>query len=255
MIIKTQEEKEILKEGGKRLAGLLRELGKMCKPGTSSLDLENYAREWFKEMGDIPSTLNYTPRGSKRPYPAALCVSVNDVIVHGIPNENPIVFKEGDIVSIDCLLTHKGLVVDSAITVGVGKISAEDKRLIKAVYEIRDAGIAAARAGRRVGEISKAMSKIAKKYNYNLPPELGGHGVGKDVHERPFIGNYDGAPDSDYILKEGEVITVEPMISAGSPRLKLLKDGYSYALKDGSQSAHCEHTLIVYRDKAEILTK
>ena len=255
MIIKNEKELKILREGGKILASLLKLLANETKEGVSSLDLENLARLKMKEFGVSPATLGYTPKGSRRPYPAALCVSVNDVIVHGIPNEKPTVFKEGDLVAIDCVIEYKGLFVDSALTVGVGNISKQDQKLIDATVEARQAGIAKAKAGVRVGEINKAVSEVAQKYGFSLPPELGGHGVGKSIHERPFVGNYDGAPDSDYILKEGEVITVEPMLSAGSAELELLPDGYSYRVKDGSQTAHFEHTIVVTKNGAEILTK
>ena len=234
---------------------LLAELSERTVPGTTSAELEEYARERIRALGAKAATLGYTPKGSRRPYPAALCVSVNDVIVHGIPNEKPTVFKEGDLVAIDCVIEHKGLFVDAALTVGVGNISKQDQKLIDATVEARQAGIAKAKAGVRVGEINKAVSEVAQKYGFSLPPELGGHGVGKSIHERPFVGNYDGAPDSDYILKEGEVITVEPMLSAGSAELELLPDGYSYRVKDGSQTAHFEHTIVVTKNGAEILTK
>lgn len=255
MIIKTQKEREILREGGVRLAGILQGLGEMVSRGITTQDLEDKAREIIDKLGDTPSTLGYKPKGAKRAYPAALCVSINDEIVHGVPNENPRILADGDVVSIDCLLTHRGFITDSAITVGVGNISKEDVRLIQAVKEARDAGIKQARAGNKIGEIGKAISAVAKKYGYELPPELGGHGVGRSVHERPFIANYEGGPDSDVILKEGQVIAIEPMMSTGSAKLRLAKDGYTYKVIDGSHTAHFEHTVIVGKNNAEVLTK
>ncbi len=255
MIIKTEKEREILREGGKRLAGILSQLGEMVAPGITTQDLEDRALEIIAELGDKPATLGYKPKGAKRPYPAALCVSINDEIVHGVPNEDPQVLKEGDIVSIDCLLTHKGLITDSAITVGVGKINAEDKKLINAVKEARAEGIKQAIAGNKIKEIGKAVSAVAKKYGYELPPELGGHGVGKKVHERPFIANYENGPDANVVLKDGQVIAIEPMMSIGSAKLKLASDGYTYKVKDGSKTAHFEHTVIVGTKSAEVLTK
>lgn len=255
MIIKTKKEREILREGGKRLAGILTQLGAMVAPGVSTQDLEDKACEIIKKLGDKPATLGYKPKGAKRAYPAALCVSINDEIVHGVPNENPRVFKKGDIVSIDCLIEHKGLITDSAITVSVGKISKEDEKLIRAVKEALNAGIKQARAGNKIGRIGKAISAVANKYGYELPPELGGHGVGHSVHERPFIPNYEAGPDSDVVLKEGQVIAIEPMMSAGSAKLKLAADGYTYKVRDGSRTAHFEHTVIVGENGAEVLTK
>ncbi len=255
MIIKTEKERYILREGGKRLAGILSQLGAMCKPGVSTQELEDAAQQMIRELGDKPATLGYKPKGARRPYPAALCVSINDEIVHGVPNESPQELEEGDIVSIDCLLTHKGLITDSAITVGVGKISAEDEKLINAVKEARAEGIKQAIAGNKIKEIGKAVSAVAKKYGYELPPELGGHGVGKKVHERPFIANYENGPDGNVVLKDGQVIAIEPMMSVGSAKLRLASDGYTYKVKDGSKTAHFEHTVIVGTKSAEVLTK
>ncbi len=254
MIIQTEQEREILRKGGKRLAKILQELGEMCAPGITTQDLEDRALELIAELGDRPATLGYKPKGAKREYPAALCVSINDEIVHGVPCENPKTLKEGDIASIDCLLEHEGLITDSAVTVGVGNITNEDRRLINAVKEARSEGIKYAIAGNNIGEIGKAISAVAKKYGYDTPPELGGHGVGKGVHERPFVANYEGGPDSDVVLQDGEVIAIEPMMSAGSARLKLASDGYTYKVRDGSKTAHFEHTVIVGKNSAEVLT-
>jgi len=226
----------------------------MVAPGVSTQDLEDAALKMIGELGDKPATLGYKPKGARREYPAALCVSVNDEIVHGVPNENPRIFKDGDLVAIDCLLEHEGLITDSAITVGVREISKDDKRLIQAVKEARDAGISKAVAGNKIGEIGRSVSGVANKYGYKLPPELGGHGVGRGVHERPFIPNYEGGPDSEIVLQEGQVTAIEPMMSLGSVKLKLGKDGYTYKVVDGSHTAHFEHTVIVGKHSAEVLT-
>ncbi len=255
MIIKTEKEREILREGGKRLAGILKRLGKMAVSGVSSQDLEDATRKMIADLGDESPTLGYKPRGAKRGYPAVLSVSVNDEIVHGVPNEGVRILKEGDVVAIDCLLKHNGLITDSTVTVGVGKISKEDERLIQAVKEACAEGIKQAVAGNKIGQIGKAVSAVAVKYGYELPPELGGHGVGLDVHERPFIANHGDGPDSDVILQDGQVIAIEPMMSIGSAKLKLASDGYTYKVADGSNTAHIEHTVIVGKDGAEILTK
>ncbi len=253
VIIKTQEQRDILREGGKHLAQLLHTLGEAAKPGVSTQELEDLARELIDEMGDKPATLGYTPSGCARPYPAALCVSVNQEIVHGIPNENPKILKEGDIVSIDCLLNHKGLIVDSCTTVGVGQISQERQRLINAAKEALLAAITTARQGLAVGDIGHAVEQVAHKYGYSVPRELGGHGVGQRVHEEPFIPCY-GKPGTGERLVEGQVLAIEPILIAGKGRIKAMPDGYTYESADGSDSAQFEHTVIVGKSSAEVLT-
>ncbi len=253
MIVKTKDQREILREGGRHLGALLRELGSMCESGVSTQDLEDRAREIISELGDTSATLGYAPSGAGRPYPAVLCVSVNEEIVHGIPNENPRILEEGDILSIDCLLKHKGLIVDSCITVGVGNISTDDKRLINAAKEARVEALKAVRTGNTVGDIGHSVQLVAEKYGYSVPRELGGHGVGERVHEDPFVPNY-GAKGSGEKLIEGMVLAIEPILIAGKPRIKLGADGYTYSSQDGSKSAQFEHTVIVGKNGAEVLT-
>lgn len=253
MIIKTQQQREILKEGGKRLGSLLRELSSMCKSGVSTQALEDRAREIINELGDTPATLGYTPAGCGRPYPAALCVSINNEIVHGIPNEDPKILQEGDLVSIDCLLKHKGLITDSCITVGVGNISTERQRLLDAAKEARTEALKVAKAGNTVGDIGHAVQLVAEKYGYSVPRELGGHGVGLKVHDEPFIPNY-GRKGSGERLVEGQVLAIEPIIMAGKPGIRLESDGYTYESLDGSDSAQFEHTVIITSKEAEVLT-
>ncbi len=253
MIVKTQEQREVLREGGRRLGALLRELGEMSKPGVSTQELEDRARGRIAEYGDTPATLGYTPSGSPRPYPAALCVSVNQEIVHGIPNEVPKVLQEGDLVSIDCLLNHKGLIVDSCLTVGVGELSESRQRLLNAAKEARIEALKVAKAGNTVGDIGHAVGLVAEKYGYSVPRELGGHGVGQRVHEEPFVPNY-GRKGEGEELKEGMVLAIEPILIAGKGRIKAMPDGYTYESLDGSDSAQFEHTVIIGKRGAEVLT-
>ncbi len=253
MIVKTEEQKDILREGGKRLGTLLRTLGKMVQPGVTTQELEDKAREIIASTGDTSATLGYSPAGARRPYPAALCVSINSQIVHGIPNEQPQIIKCGDIVSIDCLLKHKGLIVDSCITVGAGQMNDADKRLIAAAQEARTEAIKQAVTGNTVGDIAHSVQRVAEKYGYTSPRELGGHGVGRYVHEEPFIPNA-GNKGSGEKLREGQVLAIEPIIMAGKPDIKLEADGYTYSSQDGSKSAQFEHTVIVGKRGAEILT-
>jgi methionyl aminopeptidase len=253
MIVQTQEQRDVLVEGGKRLGALLRELGEMCKSGVSTQNLEDRAREIIEELGDTPATLGYSPSGAQRPYPAALCVSVNQEIVHGIPNEDTKILQDGDLVSIDCLLKHNGLIVDSCITVGVGNISKESQRLINAAKEARTEALKMAKAGNTVGDIGHAVEQVAIKYGYSVPHELGGHGVGECVHEDPFVPNY-GKPGSGERLVEGMVLAIEPILIAGKPEIRAMPDGYTYESRDGSYSAQFEHTVIIGLSGPEVLT-
>jgi len=251
--IKTKEDIAILREGGRRHGAILRELVKMVAPGVSARALEDRTRELIAEGGDKPAFLNYTPHGSDRPFPAALCLSINDEVVHGIPNEADKVLKEGDIVTIDLGLIHKGLITDAAVTVPVGKISPETARLLATTKEALSVGIKAAKGGKRVGDISCAIERIGTAGRFGIVEELAGHGVGYDVHEDPFVPNY-GEAGKGPILKPGMVIAIEPIFNLGDRHVELDLDGYTYRTSDGSPSAHFEHTVLITKGDPEILT-
>jgi methionyl aminopeptidase len=252
--IKTKEEIEILKEGGKRHAFILSELAKMVKPGISTNDLEELALKLISEGGDKAAFLNFKPRGAKRPFPAALCVSVNNEIVHGIPNEDSLILQEGDVVSLDLGLVHGGLITDSAITVGVGKLSVEDRELIEHCRESLALGIKAAKGGNRTGDIGHAIESFIRPLGYGICEGLSGHGVGYKVHEDPYVPN-EGKVGTGEKLKPGMVIAIEPMITLGTSRIVLAKDGYAYKTADGSKAAHCEHTIVITEGNPIIVTK
>lgn len=251
--IKTKEDIAILREGGKRHAAILRELASMVRPGVSSFDLETRARELIAEGGDKASFLDYAPAGADRPYPAALCVSVNDEIVHGIPNETEKILKEGDIVTLDLGLTHKGLITDAAITVPVGNISPELAQLLEVTRKALYAAIKVAKGGKRTGDIGEVISRTALPFKYGVVEEFSGHGVGYKVHEDPYVPNFGTAGKGD-LLKPGMVVALEPIFNLGSGRIKLDRDGYTYRTTDGKPSAHFEHTVVITKGGAEILT-
>jgi len=251
---KSKEEILILKEGGRRHAEILALLSKRVAPGVSTLTLNEYAEALLREGGDVAAFLNYTPEGASRPYPAALCVSVNDEIVHGIPNENPTFLKEGDIVTLDLGVVHKELITDMAVTVGVGKISKEDQLLIEATDEALRAGILAARGGHAIGDIGFAIESVAKKRGFALAEGLAGHGVGYRVHEDPFVPNT-GDPGKGPKLLPAMVIAIEPMLVHGSGAIRLDKDGYTYRTRDGKKAAHAEKTIAITEGAANILTE
>jgi methionyl aminopeptidase len=252
--IKTKEEIDILREGGKRLAFILAEVARATKAGVSTLDLDNLAQKLVEEGGDKSAFLNYKPAGMKRPYPASICVSINDEIVHGIPNEIPKIIKDGDIVSLDMGLIHKGLFTDAAVTVGVGEVDQAGKDLIEHTKQALSEGIKAVKDGRFVRDISYAIEKYVRPKRLGIVEELCGHGVGYKVHEDPFVPNY-CIDDKGEKLKAGMVIAIEPMLNEGGKHIRLDDDGYTYRTSDGKRSAHFEHTIVVTKGGAEILTQ
>ena len=249
--IKNEEDIILLREGGKRLARILQDLGALVRPGITTQELELAARAAIEKGGDIPSFLGYKPEGSRTPYPAALCTSVNDEVVHGIPSGR--VLKEGDIIGLDLGLIHKGVYLDSAITVPVGKVSKELQDLIRATEEALAEGIAAARAGAHTGDIGVAVSAIAKKYHYKVIRDLSGHGVGYAVHEDPEVPNYGRAGEGTELLP-GMVIAIEPMFSLADTNIKTAPDGFTFITSSGSVSAHAEHTVLITPSGSDILT-
>jgi methionyl aminopeptidase len=251
--LKTKEDIKILRQGGKRHAEIMKKLVEMVKPGLVTSELDKRAAELIAEGGDQASILNYKPYGADRPYPANICVSVNDEIVHGIPTENPQVLHEGDVVSIDFGLTHKGLITDMAVTVPVGKISKEAEELLETTQAALMAGIKAAKGGKRTGDIGATIERVALAKGYGVVEELAGHGVGYHVHEDPMIPNY-GEEGKGEVLKPGTVIAIEPMFNLGGKEITLDNDGYTYRTADSEYSAHFEHTVLITKSKAEILT-
>jgi methionyl aminopeptidase len=256
IIIKTPEEIEIIRECGKRLAIVLHKVKDMVAPGVSTKDLDLYSEKLIREMGDTPAFLNYRPEGANKPFPASLCVSVNDEVVHGIPKKNRIL-KEGDIVSIDLGVKHKGLFTDMAMTVPVGAVSNTDQKLMEATLESLHVGTDAARAGNTVGDIGYAIEsyvKNIKNYKYGIVEVLSGHGVGKEIHEDPYIPNF-GKKGTGAKLVPGMIVALEPMLNLGTKHVSMDDDGYTIRTGDGKRSAHFEHTILITEGEPEILTK
>ena len=252
IIIKTKEEIEILREGGRRLATVLYKVKDIVKPGISTWELDKYAEKIIKEMGDYPAFLNYKPEGADYAYPASICISVNNEVVHGIPNKNKIL-QEGDIVSLDLGIRHKNLFTDMAITVPVGEVSAGAKKLMQTTEQSLKVGISMAREGNRVGDISNAIENFVRKHKYGIVEVLSGHGVGHAIHEDPYIPNF-GKANTGAKLVSGMVIAIEPMLNAGTKNVILDEDGYTFRTADGKKSAHFEHTILITEGEPEILT-
>lgn len=255
--IKTPEEIALIREGGKRLAAVVAAVAKEALPGVSTATLDERAEALIRAGGDTPAFLGYSPRGAKRPYPATMCISVNDEVVHGIPNEEPRTLALGDVVALDCGLVHEGLITDHAVTVIVGGDGDDEaRRLVQSTREALEAAIAAARSGNHVGDIGHAVEGVAERYGFGIAYELGGHGVGYKVHEEPYISNV-GDPGTGEELVPGMVLALEPILTTGlDGRVKLMKDGYTYVTRDGSRASHFEHTILITENgAAEILTK
>lgn len=253
MTIKSGDERASLIEAGKRLAAVLRTLRAKVAPGVTSEELDDLAEQLIRDGGDEPCFLGYTPEGASRPFPAALCVSINDEVVHGIPNESPKTLKEGDIVGLDLGLTHSGIIVDAAITVPVGSADDESRKLIAATERALAAGIKAAIPGNHIGDISYAIQREIENSGFKVVKELGGHGVGDLVHEEPFIPNF-GRPGTGPVLSAGMVLALEPISTVGKAAVVLAPDGYTYRTKDGSRSAHVEHTILIEESGPRIIT-
>jgi len=251
--LKTEAEIEVLREGGRRLARALAALAKMVVPGANSVQLEEAGRRMLSEDGDRPAFLGYRPPGARKQYPAAICVSVNHEIVHGVPNLVPKVFQPGDVVKIDAGLVHRGLITDSAVTVAVPPTSKAALNLIAACKKALKRGIAAAKAGKRVGDISAAIGAEARKANLSVIAELAGHGVGYALHEDPYVPN-EGLPGKGPLLQPGMVIAIEPIFATGGARIRVGADGFTYETTDGGIAAQVEHTIAVTLGEPLILT-
>ena len=246
-LIKTNDEIKIMREGGRILAGVLKKVAMATKPGVSSWDLEILAKDLIKKAGSEPSFLDYNK------YPCALCVSINDVVVHGIPKKNELI-RNGDIVGLDLGLKYKGLYTDMAVTVGVGKISKVGKKLIKVCKKSLDIAIRQVRPGNKIGDIGAAIQKYVEGQGFSVVRDLVGHGVGHGVHEPPRIPNFGTAGKGEEIL-EGMCLAIEPMICEKSYNVKTEKDGWGVRTFDNGLTAHFEHTVVVTDGGCEILTR
>jgi len=252
IIIKTPEEIKILREGGRILASVLYQVADKVSPGIAAIELDRLADGLIRKAGGEPSFKNYKTKDDRIPFPASLCVSINDEVVHGIPGKQKIL-KEGDIVSLDLGMKYKKLYTDMAITVGVGEISREAKKIIEVTKKSLENGIRAIKEGKWIGDIGHAIQTYVEKNGFNAVRNLVGHGVGYKAHEEPEIPNF-GRKGTGEILRARMVLAIEPMITAGSPDIILTQDNWTWKTKDGSLSAHFEHTIVVTKKGAEILT-
>ncbi|MEK7630588.1 MAG: type I methionyl aminopeptidase [Patescibacteria group bacterium] len=251
MKIKNDAQLASLREGGKRLAAVLLAVRDRVAPGVTTGALDCLAEELIKKSGGTPSFKNYQTEGTKMKYPATLCVSVNDEVVHGIPGERILV--EGDIVGLDIGMQYEGIFTDTAITVPVGNISDDKKKLIEVTRRALELGIGVVHDGAHIGDIGEAVQTYVEGEGFGVVHELVGHGVGDKVHEDPEIPNW-GERGTREVLSEGMVIALEPMVTLGSPKIKVSKDGWVWSTRDKKPAAHFEHTILVTKNGAEIIT-
>lgn len=251
MIVKSHKELQFLINSGKILSSVLIRLKNEARPGVSLKYLDDLAYKLITEAGGQPAFLNYRPAGAKESYPASLCASLNDIIVHGRPYDYQL--KNGDLLKLDLGVNYQGFLTDAALTIGIGEISNQNKLLIKTTEEALGMGIKAAVSGNTIGDIGFAIESIVKKTTFKIVDMLTGHGIGKKLHEEPAVYNF-GRSGEGIKLKKGMVLAIEPMVSAGSSVIKQLADD-SFAIKDGSFSAHFEKTVIVNYPQPLVITK
>ena len=244
--IKSAREIELMRKSGRLLAQVHEELAKVIRPGISTKEIDTFCEELIRGYGGTPNFLNY------QGYPASVCVSVNEEVVHGIPHADRIL-QEGDIVSLDTGLIYQGYHSDAARTYGVGKISPEAEQLIKVTRECFFQGIAYARAGKHLHDISNAIASYAIAHDYGIVHDLVGHGIGKSLHEPPMIPNFPQRRRG-IRLKAGMTLAIEPMINIGTGDVEWLDDGWTVIAADHSLSAHYENTVLVTDGEPEILT-
>jgi methionyl aminopeptidase len=248
--VKDPWELALMRQSGRRLAEVAAALRESVRPGITTAELDRIAEREIRKRSGVPSFKGYTA-GGKRPYPATICASKNNRVVHGIPDEIPL--EEGDIISVDMGMVYGGYHSDSAFTVPVGVVSHEVQRLLDETERSLYEGIAQARAGKYIGDIGHAIQSHIDPLGYGIVREYVGHGIGRLMHEAPSVPNY-GKPGKGNVLKEGMCLAVEPMITMGGYETRELDDGWTVVTVDGSLAAHFEHTIAITPRGAEILT-
>ena len=251
IFLKTEDEIELMRRANQLVGMTLGELAKHIKPGVTTLQLDRIAEEFIRDHGAIPTFKNF-PNPFGGPFPASICTSVNDVVVHGIPSDKT-VLREGDIVSIDCGTLLDGYNGDSCYTFAVGEVAEEVQRLLQTTKESLYKGIEQAVAGNHIGDIGAAVQGHCEQAGYGVVREVTGHGIGRQMHEDPPVPNY-GQRGNGVLLKAGMCIAIEPMITMGDRRVWLDADRWTIRTRDGKPAAHFEHTVAIRRGKAEILS-
>ena len=250
IVLKGPDEIEIMRRANVIVAEVLAELREAVKPGVTTGELDRIAEERTRKKGAVPAFKGYVVAG--RTYPASLCASINDEVVHGIPSQTR-VLREGDIIGLDFGVIYGGFYGDSAVTVPVGSVSAAAEELMRTTREALAAGIEAACPGRRLGDVSSAIQSHAEGRRFSVVRDFVGHGIGKRLHEDPQVPNF-GQPDRGIRLREGMVLAIEPMVNAGGPEVELKEDGWTAITSDGSLSAHFEHSVAIVESGPYVLS-
>lgn len=248
--LKTEDEIELLRQANLLVGKTLAEIARMIKPGVTTRQIDSLADTFIRDHGAIPTFKGF-PSNDGQPFPASVCTSVNEQVVHGVPTDTPL--KEGDIVSVDCGTLLNGYNGDSCYTFCVGEVAPETKQLLKVTKESLYLGIEAAIVGHRIGDISYAVQRHCESHGYGVVRELCGHGIGREMHEDPMVPNY-GRRGNGSQIKNGLCIAIEPMITMGSREVGILSDGWTIITRDGKPAAHFEHTIAVHNGKADILS-
>lgn len=245
--IKSEDEIKLMRHSGKIAYELLNNLKDLMKPGVTTKELDDYSYKYMADRDCTPSFLGFEG------YPASICVSINEIVVHGIPNDKKIL-KNGDIVSVDVGVNYKGLNTDTAYTYIIGNTTREKRELVEHTKEALYKGLEVIKDGMKLNEVCKNIESVAKKHHYSVFRELTGHGVGKELHEDPYIPNYSNKESEDIILKEGMTLAIEPMFGLKNRNIWLLEDGWAIETEDKSPAAHFEHTILVTKTGYEIIT-
>lgn len=251
IFLKTEDEIELMRHANQLVAKTLAEVGRHIKPGVTTLQLDKVAEEFIRDHGAVPTFKGF-PNPYGGPFPGSICTSVNDVVVHGIPDATT-VLKDGDVISVDCGTLLEGFNGDSCYTFCVGEVSDDVRQLLKTTKESLYLAIEQAQAGRHIGDISSAVQTHCEQQGYGIVRELTGHGIGKEMHEDPPIPNY-GRRGNGTMLKAGMCIAIEPMVTMGKKDIYMMPDRWTIRTRDGKSAAHFEHTIAIRKGKAEILS-
>ena len=250
IFLKTEDEIELMRAANQLVAATLTEIAKKIQPGVTTLQLDHLAEEFIRDHGAIPTFKGF-PNPYGGPFPASICASVNEEVVHGIPNDRPL--ENGDIVSVDCGALLNGFNGDSCYTFCVGEVKDEVKQLLRVTKESLYLGIQSAITGKRIGDIGFAVQEHCESHGYGVVKEFVGHGIGKEMHEDPAVPNY-GRRGNGPLIKNGLCIAIEPMITMGSPQIGMMPDRWTVKTTDGKCAAHFEHTIAIHHGKADILS-
>lgn len=245
--LKSENEIQIMREGGRILATALKKAAKAVKAGVTTLKIDELVEKFITDKDAVPAFKGY------QGFPASVCISINSEVVHGLPSADR-KFEEGDIVGLDAGVLYKGLYTDAAVTVGIGKISSEAAKLIDVTKKSLELGISQVKEGNKLGDVGSVIQDYAEANGFSVVRDLVGHGVGKKLHEDPQIPNF-GKPGTGVILKKGMTLAIEPMLNVGTHHVKVATDGWTFVTSDQSLSAHFEHTVVVTEKGCEVLTK